>query len=445
MSFKTGLVRARHHLVFIAGLVIALMIVFSIEAKLSENELERPVVGQQLTIDQEDQYQLPLRQKRALSKEEYAYAKIAWQYFENNLQPSGLVNSVDGYPSTTLWDSASYLMALIAAERLEIITTVQFNQKMSAALQAISQIDLVDDKLPNKVYHTQRLNMVAYDNSDAPQGIGWSAIDIGRVMVPLHILVWHYPQHTQSVQSVLANWQWDALIDDGYLMGSRRSELGQLELVQEGRIGYEEYAAKSIALLGKDVDNAREYIDYLQFVPIDGVEIPTDKRDPARYRAHNYVVSESYILDMLEYGGDDLSAQFAYRVYLAQQNRYQRTKVVTAVSEDHLDKPPYFVYNTVFSDGQSWHTVTEDGQSLPELRTFSTKAAFGWYALYDTEYSALLFDEAKPLFDEEKGWYAGRYEENGEINRALTANTNGIVLESLAYIATGPMLTIGQP
>ena len=41
-----------------------------------------------------------------------------------------------------------------------------------------------------------------------------------------------------------------------------------------------------------------------------------------------------------------------------------------------------------------------------------------------------------------KGRYAGRYEVDGRPNRAVTANTNAVVLESLAYIARGPVLAL---
>ncbi|WP_376749685.1 DUF3131 domain-containing protein, partial [Pantoea piersonii] len=51
-----------------------------------------------------------------LTEREMAVAKTAWSYFVANYQPTtGLVNAVNKYPSTTMWDSASYLAALTAA------------------------------------------------------------------------------------------------------------------------------------------------------------------------------------------------------------------------------------------------------------------------------------------------------------------------------------------
>ena len=74
------------------------------------------------------------------------------------------------------------------------------------------------------------------------------------------------------------------------------------------------------------------------------------------------------------------------------------------------------------------------------MKTISTKAAFGWYYLYNTDYTKKLFDQIKELYDPEKGWYAGRYEANNKTNKALACNTNGIILEILYYKVFGPLV-----
>ncbi|RJX71398.1 DUF3131 domain-containing protein [Vibrio sinensis] len=437
MEFKQALVNARHHIVFILGLITALVIAFSIESR----EPER-VLG---NIRFESTQAIPYRESRVLTQQEFEWANIAWQYFENNYQENtGLVNSVDGYPSTTMWDTASYLMGLISAEKLNVITNQQFEIRMDKALGTLAKIPLVDGKLPNKAYNTETLEMVDYENNPQPNGIGWSAIDIGRILVPLNLLVWQYPMFNTQVNDVLDHWQIETMLQDGYLYGARPShDPSVMEMVQEGRIGYEEYASKSLALMGRDVFNSMKYIDYLKMIDVYGIEIPTDRRDPAEYHAHNYVVSESYILDGIEFGADSVSKVFAHRVYLAQKARFEQTGIVTAVSEDNVDEAPYFVYNTVFSDGKKWNAISDDGKDQSHLKSLSTKAAFGWYALYDTDYSDLLIKEASDLYSKEEGWYSGKYEVDGRTNKAVTANTNGIVLESLAYLEIGPLLSVG--
>ena len=158
MEFKKSLVNARHHIVFILGLATALIIAFSIETRESGR-----VLG---NITFEIPEDIPFKSSRVLSEEEFEWANVAWQYFENNYQENtGLVNSVDGYPSTTMWDTASYLMGLISAEKINIISTEEFELRMEKALTTLARLPLVDGLLPNKAYNTQTLEMVDYANN----------------------------------------------------------------------------------------------------------------------------------------------------------------------------------------------------------------------------------------------------------------------------------------
>ena len=44
------------------------------------------------------------------------------------------------------------------------------------------------------------------------------------------------------------------------------------------------------------------------------------------------------------------------------------------------------------------------------------------------------------LYDPQRGWFSGLYESDGRPNRAITCDTNAIILESLAYRRGGPLL-----
>ena len=189
-----------------------------------------------------------------------------------------------------------------------------------------------------------------------------------------------------------------------------------------------------------DTKKAAEYQDFLRFVPIYNVDVPTDIRDFKTYGAHNYVVSEPYILAGIEYGWTTDMQELAYRVYAAQERRHERTGQLTAVSEDNIDRAPYFVYNTVFANGKSWNAITEEGEDASEFRSISTKAAFGWDALYNNSYTDELMEAVIDLRDPERGYYSGWYEELGEPNKAITANANGIILESLHYKKYGKLV-----
>lgn len=432
-SFKENLIRARAHIIFIVALLTAFALVISLDKASFENR----VVSK---ANVEKAIDLEVADKRDLTAEEMQWAKIAWRYFQNNtIEETGLANSANAYPSTTLWDSSSYLMGVISARRLDIIDQNEFEKRVSKFLFSMLNLPLYEGDLPNKAYNTMTLEMVDYNNKPIEKGLGWSALDIGRFMVPLNILVWNYPQFTAQVKAITNKWSLDAAVKDGEMYGALNED-GKTVYLQEGRLGYEEYAAKSFQLIGLDVTSAIDYTSWLEFVNIDGVNVPTDTRTPEKFTAYNYVVSEPYILDGLEYGWDQLSQEFAGRVYKAQEEHYNKTGKLTAVSEDNIDQAPYFVYNTVFTDGKEWNAITEDGTDASEFKTLSTKAAFGWHMLYETDYTNKLIKAVSGLNDPEKGWYSGLYDKTGEPNKALTANTNGIILESLAYKKTGQLL-----
>lgn len=436
-----NLVKARSTIVFIAALLVATMLAVWIERQ----SAEIPRAGTALRSAQpayaasSDLPPFPATQP--LGQREKEWARLAWKYFENNTHPAtGLVNSVQDYPAATMWDTASYLLALVSAQRLSLIAPDEFNRRMGRALRSLADMPLYDNALPNKSYDVRTLAMVDYAGKATPQGIGWSAIDIARLMVPLNIVAWHYPDHTAQARRAIGRWNSSRLAQNGQLFGVTVAASGEAQVLQEGRLGYEQYAAKTLALMGLDVHAAQNYQTQLAFVNAYEIEVPHDRRDPKKFGAGNFVLSEPYMLDGLEFGWDSISREFAWRVYRAQEQRFQKTGKLTAVTEDHLDRAPYFVYNTVYSGGKLWNTVTEKGESVPEMRTMSVKAAFAWHALYRSDYTARLVEAAAPLHDKDKGFYAGLYEESGAPNKAITANTNAVVLESLAFIATGKLL-----
>ena len=439
MKFSEGLLHARSSIVFLFSLGLCLCLVVALDAW-------KPSERVRISPWPEVSAEIPMTTHRDLTPQELAWARVAWKYFVRNYQPgTGLVNSVDQYPASTMWDTGSYLLALISSERLGIVTRQEFDSRMDKALESLATLPLFDGALPNKSYNVISLKMVDYKNNETSRGIGWSAIDVGRLFVPFNILVWHYPEHAQAVKKIIGSWKLENAIERGQLFGAAVDASGKTVRVQEGRLGYEQYCAKSYSLMGLDVSVALNYDNFLQYVPIYGVQIPTDGRRPEQYHALNYVVSEPYILDGLEYGWDTSSREFAFRVFRVQQERYSRLHVLSAVSEDNLDRAPYFVYNTVYTNGKAWNTVVENGDDASHFKTLSTNAAFGWQALYDSPYTSLLIGGVASLNDPDRGWFAGKYESFPEINRALTANTNAIVLESLCFRKLGNLLQLREP
>ena len=292
-QFKDGLKKARGSMVFLFGITFAFGTVFGLE-QWQPKKTNTMVVANAINLIEPES--LPLRDHRPLNATEQEMAQTAWTYFSNNtIEDTGLVNSVDGYTAATLWDTSSYMLALVSARDLGIIDTSEFDSRLRKLLKTLAKIPLFEDRLPNKAYSTTTASMTTYDNQPTDRGVGWSAIDIGRVMVPFNVLVWNNPEYTELVNEVLSGWDIAAISADAEMIGADIDDNEKTLYLQEGRLGYEEYAAKSLALAGLDFSEALNYSQYFEYVEIDGVEVGTDLRTPDKFDAINFVVSEPYV------------------------------------------------------------------------------------------------------------------------------------------------------
>jgi hypothetical protein len=372
-----------------------------------------------------------------LNAEDIQLARTAWRYFQKNRLSTGLVSSAADFPSTTMWDVGSQLAGMVAARELGLLKPAEFDQWIEEVLATLAKIPLYRNELPNKAYNAKTLIPVNYGKLAQPEEIGFSAIDLARLVQWLDIIQTRYPKHAAASKAVTARWQLKRLVANGQLMGTGIKN-GQETWNQEGRLGYEQYAAYRLQKIGIVAPKALDTKTETQFVNIMGVEVPADKRTTY----HNYVTSEPYILDGLESGFQALPAEYAAKLLQAQQRRYQATNQLTAWSEDNLDREPWFVYNCIFVNGQPWKSIDSSGKDAFVYRGSSVKAAIGWNMLFQTPYTERLHKGTRWLADPTRGVFAGFYEETQEPNRALTVNTNGIVLEAILYRRVGKPLIV---
>ncbi|MBW1972530.1 MAG: DUF3131 domain-containing protein [Deltaproteobacteria bacterium] len=373
-----------------------------------------------------------------LNDSEMEIAKIAWQYFEANYQiNTGLINSVHRYRYATLWDMASSLAGFIAAEKLGVIDSVAFYKKTKKFLETLKLMPLYNDELPNREYATNTGKMVDIKNRPSNKGSGWSAIDISRMLIWLRITKSWYPDFKKLIDEVIERWKFYRLVKDKELNGTFFN--GIIEIIrQEGRFGYEQYAATGCLLWDLDVRAALDY-DNISFTNIFGISIPYDKRSNA------FLTSEPFFLSKIELNGiDEKYHDYINRIYKVQKKRWEIKDILTAVSEDSMDRPPWFTYNNIFLNNKSWVCVSHNGKPYPQLKNMSTKAAFAWWAIFEDEYSKKLKKRVEKLFHPTYGYYAGIYE-NGKINKSLNVNTNSIILESLLYIKRGKRSFLERP
>lgn len=355
-------------------------------------------------------------------------ARTAWQYFEKNYQnTTGFVNGVKEYPFATIWDIASGLAGFIAAEQLGIISKGEFLTKTKRLLSTLSSIPLYNNELPNREYSTKTGKMVDLRERPSNKGSGWSAIDIGRLLIWLKITQKWYPELKEEVLRVVKRWHFNRLkfnkeIHCAFFNGEK--EL----LFQEGRLGYEQYAAMGYKLWGIDVSNALDYRETKE-TEVLGIKLPYDKRPKS------CLTSEPFLLGEMELGDiDEKFRQIAEILYQVQKKRWQEKGILTAVSEDCIDSPPWFIYNCVVLNGAPWLSVAHNlKKGFPEFKSISAKVALGFWAVYGDDYARLLKEKIEKECASKMGYYAGIYEKGG-VNKCLNVNTNAVILEAMLYL-----------
>ncbi len=392
-----------------------------------------------------------------LSDEEKEWAKAAWKYFENNENPAtGLVGSVDQYPAASLWNLADHLAAMLAAKELGLITQRDLDARLSLTLQFLNTMPLFLDRLPNRLYNTASGRMVNYANQ--PEAIGWSAIDLGRLLLWLRIAAQRYPAYREYIEKAVLRLSFCDVVDEcGGLHGGARMQ-DRLQLLSEGQLGYQQYAALGFQAWGFDTTRASRIAPFAR-LKIDGVEILYDAEDPRETGGFAPVLSGPAVLEGLELNWDRVDdrtsndtehsdfvlADLAERIYAVQEARFRQTHVLTARTDHPLSQNPFFVYDSIFVAGYPWNTISDHGDVFLDKSLVSTRAVFGLWALWRTAYTDELMRGTRHLYDPQKGWFEGRYEATGGYERTISCTTNAIVLESLLYKLQGKLFGRDAP
>ena len=433
MSLRAGLHSARSYLTILIGFMIAFVIVLWVEHQMPKR------------VETTDGIMLsdafpPLPEHRPLTFDEAVWARIAWQYFVNNTQPNGLVNAESDSPWLSLWSSGSYLLATLAAHQLDIIDEAEFDDRITSALDALGNLPLQPEGLPAAFYHADSLTPMVQD----PRAPG-SAIDMGRMLMPLQILVWRYPQHAVAVNHLLEKWQLNALLRSS---GPQSASLPVNRWVlrtddPRGSYGYRLYAGNVLRMINSAAGLAvSQPPDGLKMIEIDGIAVPDEGlRTP--WGKQPSLVSLPYLLTGLEQGFDARSGEISWRIMQILQQRTGKPSEREEISTDYAEQTPDF--NDALPGRQPLPLQNQNdsgSDTLPQRALFSTRAAFGWYALFRNRWSDALRQQMVAMIEPGKGWKAG-FNPDGTPNNALNADTNAVVLESLSYIVHGQLLCLG--
>lgn len=375
-----------------------------------------------------------------IGQEMYAdAAATAWHYIERNYQPStGLIDATAGYPFTTVWDIGSDIATLYAGHELKFLPDDEYDRRIRRILSTIASLKLYDGAAFNKMYSTRTGAMIARGEKASAQGYGWSALDIGRLLIWLKALAVNQPAYAADAERIVKRLSMDRLVAGGYLRGEDLDRVGAPRQYQEGRVGYEQYAARGFAAWNAHPDKALRLAENAMPVTIMGQHVLADARGGDR------LTSDPLILMGLELGWDPEMKSLAAAFLSSQEARYRQTGRVTMTAEDAIGRPPYFFYYyCALTNGKAFALDVQDPRGFVEQpRWFSAKAAFGWDALSPSAYTALVVRAAAPARTA-GGWGSGVYEGTATSTGSLNVNTAAVILEAALRKARGtPILKL---
>ncbi|HEX2204535.1 MAG TPA: DUF3131 domain-containing protein [Longimicrobium sp.] len=363
-------------------------------------------------------------------------ARTAWAYVDGQYNAqTGLVNSVEGYPFATVWDIGSGLLALYSADQLDLLDGDEYDRRMRRALQTLAEMRLFDGAAFNKMYSTSSgaiSGRAGQEASTSERGYGWSVLDIGRLLVALKVIHANQPQYAELIETVVGRLDYGRLIRDGYLRGEDLSPRGgRKREYQEGRVGYEQYAATGFAAWGHRADRALDLRQNTRPVTVLGVPLLNDTRQGS------HLTSDPFVMHGLEIGWGAEMRELAWRVLAAQEARWRQTGTVTIVNEDAVTGPPYFLYYSVLADDREFAAEAPEGAPAgPVRRTVSTKGAYGWHALVPSGYTWAALQRVEGARTP-GGWGAGVFEDDGRVSGGANVNTAAVVMEAALYVMRG--------
>ncbi|MDR8526136.1 DUF3131 domain-containing protein [Shewanella fidelis] len=363
--------------------------------------------------------------KIALTRHEQLLISKAKRYFEQNWNPTtGLIDSVQGYSHTTMWDVASGIAGLLALEALSENSKQVTEFRLEKMLDTLIELPLYKQLLPNRQYNTRTARPSGRFSHTASNGNGWSALDLGRLYIWLEILARHKPLLAPKVNQVKSKWLLKHAVHKGNLYGTKLTSQREY-FRQEGRLGYLQYAATGYQLAGLNVKAAFK-CDHLDNVELNKVNLLIDKGNLP------FFTLDPYLLYAIEIGNQQSCWNQLDELYQVHKVQAEKHNKLIAYAEDSLSKTPWFLYNNISYQGAAWQSVSHSGKSVSYPQTFSNKAAYAMSVLFNGPYSRnlaeLVINNSARHNVVPTGLYA-----NGKTNTAYNINTNSLILVSLWY------------
>nr|WP_304504848.1 DUF3131 domain-containing protein [Defluviimonas sediminis] len=362
-------------------------------------------------------------------------ARQAWAFFERfTVARTGLtIDTVDVqenetwlHREMTMWDIGSVLAGVMAAHELGLIGDADFTARAALVVDALPVTRIGGMMLPGAVISSDTGAVLSRD---------FNACDTGRLLSVLRMLDAHPLTAGIAAEKVAA---WDLA---GVVVAGHVHSVSGGRLVDRFGSHCAHYTARAFRDRGVQA-----------LSPYEGTgEGPwTDRamRLLESLSGLDPLGAEPLLLEALEMGPTDATDLLADVLDGAQRREYDGTGTLYCLSEAPLNRAPWFTYQGLgfAPDGERWliNATSDDPRfATPEFRRetllVNTKAAYLWSAARPGAYATRLVRHVRDRARlEGLGFAPGVFAASGlGMPGYADVNTNGIVLEAIAYILRG--------
>jgi hypothetical protein len=372
-----------------------------------------------------------------------ADARGAWGYIEKwthpstGLCPATVHQGIDGlykYEALTMWDFGSLVRATISAHELGFLSDEAFLARATLLVRALPAASIGGLLLPNELVATDRIAQLSRD---------FNACDTGRLVGALVDLD-RYPSSLGLARSMLARWELGAVVRDG-----RPHSISQGRLVDAFGSHCTAYLARNFRDIGIEVASPYD---------VDRAGSETDWQMRLLYAAARLGAygAEPLLLEAIERGPTREGSLLADVLWTEQLRAHDRTGLLHCVSEAPLNREPWFAYAGLRLNDAGTRWEVRANSPDPKFATdafqresllVNTKGAFLWAAVRPGPYAARLVSHVRAHARLGTGEFTPGAFVHGtpRMEGYADINTNGIVVEAVAYILRGRRPSAAAP
>jgi hypothetical protein len=377
-----------------------------------------------------------------LSAEDWmADARHAWTFFErfSNASTGLCVDTADVqgndtwlHRELTMWDLGSLIAGVMSAHELGLIPDAAFVARAEQLVRALPVAAIGGRLLPSEVISSETGRSLSTD---------FNACDTGRLLSVLRELDAH-PLTAGLAQEKSRLWDLESVILDKHVHSVVRGALRD-----RFRSHCAHYTARAFRNRGFDVASPYEVPDMPSRTDHEMLLLQSVGDLGA-------LGAEPLLFEALEMGMSKPSDLLASVLFSAQKHGFERTGTLYCASEAPLNREPWFTYQglNISAAEDRWMVTaaTEDVRfDTPEFRKatalVNTKAAYLWAAHEPGPYSTLLTRHVRVRARLDGiGFSPGVFLATGNgMSGYADINTNGVVLEAIAFIMRGRKRRLG--